>query len=37
MNMKYFNYCVGLTMTNAKFGALFGGPSAQAGVAADPA
>ena len=26
MNMKYFNYCAGLTMTNARFDALFGGP-----------
>lgn len=27
MNMKYFNYCVGLTMTNRKFDKLFGGPA----------
>jgi len=26
MNMKYFNYCTGLTMTNGKFDQLFGGP-----------
>jgi len=26
MNMKYFNYCAGLTMTNKKFNKLFGGP-----------
>jgi carbamoyltransferase len=26
MNMDYFNYCVGLTMTNDKFHKLFGGP-----------
>ena len=26
LNMDYFNYCTGLTMTNAKFAALFGGP-----------
>ena len=26
MNMSYFNYCQGLTMTNAKFHHLFGGP-----------
>ena len=26
LNMKDFNYCVGLTMTNRKFGKLFGGP-----------
>ncbi len=26
MNMDYFNYCVGLTMTSSKFHRLFGGP-----------
>jgi carbamoyltransferase len=26
MNMDYFNYCTGLTMTNRKFDTLFGGP-----------
>jgi carbamoyltransferase len=26
LNMDYFNYCVGLTMTNGKFDRLFGGP-----------
>jgi len=26
MNMKYFNYCAGLTMTNERFAQLFGGP-----------
>ena len=26
LDMQYFNYCQGLTMTNAKFDALFGGP-----------
>ncbi len=26
LNMEYFNYCTGLTMTNGKFDALFGGP-----------
>ncbi|HEY7750822.1 MAG TPA: carbamoyltransferase [Ignavibacteriaceae bacterium] len=26
MNMEYFNYCAGLTMTNEKFNKLFGGP-----------
>ena len=26
LNMKYFNYCAGLTMTNQKFHKLFGGP-----------
>jgi carbamoyltransferase len=27
MDMSYFNYCQGLTMTNAKFASLFGGPA----------
>jgi carbamoyltransferase len=27
LNMEYFNYGVGLTMTNGKFDALFGGPA----------
>jgi carbamoyltransferase len=26
LNMSYFNFCTGLTMTNKKFDALFGGP-----------
>ena len=26
LNMAYFNYCAGLTMTNSKFDTLFGGP-----------
>ena len=26
LDMQYFDYCTGLTMTNAKFDALFGGP-----------
>ena len=26
LNMKYFNYCAGLTMTNKKFARLFGSP-----------
>jgi carbamoyltransferase len=26
LNMKYFNYCTGLTMTNRRFDELFGGP-----------
>ena len=26
LNMNYFNYCVGLTMTNHRFDKLFGGP-----------
>ncbi len=29
LNMEYFNYATGLTMTNAKFDALFGGPPRQ--------
>jgi carbamoyltransferase len=29
LNMDYFNYCTGLTMTNAKFDALFGAPPRQ--------
>ena len=29
LNMEYFNYCTGLTMTNKKFQALFGGPPRQ--------
>jgi carbamoyltransferase len=29
LNMEYFNYCTGLTMTNKKFEALFGGPPRQ--------
>jgi carbamoyltransferase len=30
MDMSYFNYCQGLTMTNDKFAKLFGGPARQA-------
>ncbi|OGL42057.1 MAG: hypothetical protein A2043_11690, partial [Candidatus Schekmanbacteria bacterium GWA2_38_9] len=26
LNMEYFNYCTGLTMTNGKFDRIFGGP-----------
>ena len=26
LNLEYFDYCTGLTMTNGKFDALFGGP-----------
>ena len=26
MNMEFFNYCTGLTMTNSRFDGLFGGP-----------
>src|SRR5206468_1205723 len=29
LNMEYFNYCTGLTMTNKRFDALFGGPPRQ--------
>lgn len=27
LDMSYFNYCTGLTMTNGRFAALFGGPA----------
>jgi carbamoyltransferase len=30
LDMQYFNYCTGLTMTNRKFDALFGGPARSA-------
>ncbi|MBL8805766.1 MAG: carbamoyltransferase [Rhodospirillales bacterium] len=30
LDMDYFDYCTGLTMTNAKFDALFGGPPRKA-------
>jgi carbamoyltransferase len=30
LNMKYFDYCTGLTMTNGKFDELFGGPPRRA-------
>lgn len=30
LNMSYFSYCTGLTMTNAKFDDLFGGPPRKA-------
>ena len=33
MDMSYFNYCQGLTMTSAKFDELFGGPPRQPEVA----
>ena len=29
LDMRYFNYCTGLTMTNKHFDALFGGPARQ--------
>jgi len=31
LNLEYFNYCVGLTMTNARFHRLFGGPPRKPG------
>lgn len=30
LNMEYFDYCTGLTMTNARFDALFGAPARKA-------
>jgi carbamoyltransferase len=30
LNLDYFNYCTGLTMTNGKFDSLFGGPARKA-------
>lgn len=30
LDMRYFDYCTGLTMTNARFDALFGGPARRA-------
>ncbi len=30
LNIEYFDYCTGLTMTNSKFDALFGGPPRKA-------
>jgi len=32
LNMKYFNYCTGLTMVNKKFEKLFGGPPRNPGA-----
>lgn len=32
LNMAYFDYCAGLTMTNKKFDALFGSPPRRAGA-----
>ena len=37
MNMEYFNYCTGLTMTNSRFDQLFDGPPREAETQADPA
>ena len=31
MDMSYFNYCQGLTMTSRKFDRLFGGPPRKSG------
>jgi carbamoyltransferase len=31
LNMRYFNYCTGLTMTNDRFADIFGGPPRQPG------
>ncbi len=36
LNMAYFNYCTGLTMTNDKFHQLFGGPPPSARNLIDP-
>lgn len=33
LDLRYFDYCTGLTMTNARFDALFGGPPRQAEAA----
>jgi len=32
LNMKYFNYCAGLTMTNRKFHRLFGAPARRSDI-----
>ena len=37
LDLDYFDYCTGLTMTNARFDALFGGPPRKPGSVADPA
>ena len=37
LNLDYFDYCTGLTMTNRRFDALFGGPARKTGPAARPA
>ena len=37
LNMEYFDYCTGLTMTNRKFDALFGGPPRKPETLADAA
>jgi carbamoyltransferase len=35
LNLDYFNYCAGLTMTNERFDELFGGPPRQTGELLD--
>ena len=37
LNMQYFNYCTGLTMTNGQFSALFGGLATGSACATDSA
>ncbi len=37
LDMSYFNYCTGLTMTNARFDALVRGAAASAGIGHHPA
>ncbi len=37
LDMRYFDFATGLTMTNARFDALFGGPPREAGVGAHAA
>ena len=36
LNMEYFNYCTGFTMTNPRFDALFGGSTTRAGGLYEP-
>ena len=36
LDMQYFNYCTGLTMTNERFAALFGGPAREPREPGDP-
>ena len=37
LDLDYFDYCTGLTMTNERFHALFGGPPREPEELADPA
>ena len=37
LDLSYFDYCTGLTMTNERFARLFGGPARKPGPAADAA